>query len=197
MPPDIQSKILRAVEYQHFEKVGSNRTQYTDIRFIYATNRDLKKMTEQGTFLPDLLYRINTITIEIPPLRKRRGDIPLLLDHFRHLFARSGVPIAFSSDALEVLIAYRWTGNVRELMNLVENFSIKHPGQLITYDLLPDDIRSYRPAEPDQVESRVMEAEIIRRVLIECGWNQTKAADRLGMPRTTLSRKMKKYGLRK
>jgi transcriptional regulator with GAF, ATPase, and Fis domain/serine/threonine protein kinase len=197
MSLEVQAKILRAVEYQHFERVGSNRTLYTDIRFIYATNRDLKSMIAKGQFRPDLLYRINTITIEIPPLRQRRGDIPLLLGHFQRLFDESGQPVSFASDAMDALIEYSWPGNVRELMNLVERYSIVYPGSVISYGMLPKEIRDGSHDAPSQVGDQVQEAKTLRRALISCDWNQTRAAGKLGIPRTTLSRKMKTHGLRK
>lgn len=198
MPLEIQAKVLRAVEYQQFEKVGSNKTMHTDIRFIYATNRNLAEMVKNGQFRQDLFYRINTVTIEIPPLRERHDDILLLLDHFVALYSRSSRPPRFTPQAMEALVAYSWPGNVRELKNLAERCCIIYAGDTVDLASLPAEITSGGPTAGDDKRAfQTLEKEKIKRALIEHGWNQSRASSALGIPLTTLRRKIKKYKISK
>jgi transcriptional regulator with GAF, ATPase, and Fis domain len=198
MPLDIQSKILRVVEYQEFSKVGSNRNIYSDIRFIYATNKDLPQMVSEGRFRQDLYYRINRISIEIPPLRERPQDIMLLMSHFVKLFSRGRGSPQFSTDALEALLAYQWPGNIRELKNVVERCCILCAGQRVTRSELPPEIQKHTDgsAEAQKMVESAEKSEI-RRALEESGWNQSEAARRLKIPLSTFRRKLKKYNIRK
>lgn len=197
MPMEIQAKILRVLEYQEFEKVGSNRTISTDIRFVYATNKNLPELVASGEFREDLYYRINTITIEIPPLRERRDDIPLMLEYFVDLFAphREAAP-RFSVDALEKLAAYPWPGNVRELRNLVERACILHPGQLLKITDLPVEfLRRETGSKAGKNAAEAVEKARIRQALVEHGGNQAKAARSMRLPLTTFRRRIKKYNI--
>jgi Nif-specific regulatory protein len=194
MPLAVQAKVLRVLEYQQFERIGSNRTIHTDIRFVYATNKDLVKMMREGQFRDDLFYRINTVTIEIPPLRERREDIALLMDHFLRLFMADRYVPGCSEEALQQLIAYRWPGNVRELKNLMERLSIRHPGERLDIHMLPKEILEAKAdnRQSGEVANSLLLARI-REALMQSGWNQSLAARRLGMPLSTLRRRLKKY----
>ncbi|HUV31873.1 MAG TPA: sigma 54-interacting transcriptional regulator [Acidobacteriota bacterium] len=198
MPLEVQAKVLRVLEYQQFEKVGSNRPTYTDIRFIYATNKNLVKMVKAGTFREDLYYRINTIAIEIPPLRERPDDVPRLLEHFTRLMSAGRKPPRFSSTAVEALISYAWPGNVRELRNLVERCCILHPGATVSAATLPEDIQD-SGRKHGQRKGLVAAVEIakIREGLNRSNWNQSQAAKLLDIPLSTLRRKITKHGINK
>jgi transcriptional regulator with GAF, ATPase, and Fis domain/tetratricopeptide (TPR) repeat protein len=199
MPLEIQSKVLRVLEYQQFEKVGSNRTTTVDIRFIYATNKNLREMVVQGRFREDLYYRINKITIDIPPLRERCDDIPRLLDYFSHFFAPdvSRRPV-FSAEAINALMAYQWPGNVRELRNMIEKYCILNPGQRIDLAELPIEIGGCLSGNSRNDEtSRAIEKARIRELLNKNKWNMSKVARILKMPLSTLIRKIRKYGIRR
>jgi len=194
MPAEVQAKVLRAIEYQQFEKVGSVKNIHTDIRFIYATNRDLADLVKRGEFRQDLFYRINTITIEIPPLRERQADIPLLVEFFVSLFAAEGRAPGFSSKAMETLIAYPWPGNVRELKNVVERCCILYPGEKVSIPQLPREIQnSTGDGEAKEAAAMLTEKQRIRHALVKHGWNQSRASEDTGIPLSTLRRKIKKY----
>jgi Nif-specific regulatory protein len=197
MPIDLQAKVLRVLEYQEFEKVGSNRQIRVDIRFIYATNKDLVALIGQNKFREDLYHRINTISIQVLPLRDRPGDVPLLLDHYLNLFAKGGVRTQFTTDALDALVAYRWPGNARELRNLVERTCILYPGEKVDVSKLPLDTEKIQ-VSLSGVNSPAARAEIaaIRAALIRAKGNQAKASRDLGIPLSTLRRKIKKYHIR-
>jgi len=196
MPQAVQAKVLRVLEYQQFEKVGSTYPIHTDIRFVYATNKNLPELVARREFREDLLYRINTITIEIPPLRNRPGDIPLLIDHFVLIFSEGKAAPRFSTAAVEALTGHHWPGNVRELKNLIERYCILHPGSVITKEMLPPELKGPVITSPNHKKAlEVQEAERILKALVDCLWNQSKAAEVLGMPVSTLRRKMKKYGI--
>ena len=196
MPWDVQAKVLRVLEYQKFERIGSHRTIHTDVRFIYATNKDLVKMMREGLFREDLFYRINTVTIEIPPLRERREDVALLIDHFLRLFSSDRGSSGFSAQALERLIAYDWPGNVRELKNLMERLSIRYPGEYLDVAMLPREIQeaTVDSGQSGQIAHSLLLARI-REALVQSGWNQSQAARRLGLPLSTLRRRIKKYNI--
>ncbi len=195
MPLEVQSKILRVLEDQHFEKVGSNRTIVTDIRFIYATNKDLKALMKEGKFREDLYYRINTIIIQIPPLRDRRDDVPLLLEHFLAVFVPDAKkrPI-FSSSALEAMTMYAWPGNVRELKNLAEKYCLLYSGRVVDLIDLPPEFHERRDHGPEAKRSAEnIEKARIRQLLISTDWNQSEVSRITGIPLSTLRRKIKKY----
>ena len=196
LPLNIQAKVLRVLEYQEFEKVGSNKKIYTDIRFIYATNKNLKEMIKKNKFREDLYFRISTIVIDIPPLRDRVDDIPLLIDEFMKPYISSAnPPPIFLSEAKEAIVSYDWPGNVRELRNFVEHYCITHSGKAVEIRDLPKDIiNSLSLSDKRSAASQLLEKEKIRRALIANKGNISKTAIELGIPYSTLRRKIKKYG---
>jgi two-component system nitrogen regulation response regulator GlnG len=149
MSPLVQGKVLRLLQEQRFERVGGNETIETDVRLVAATNRDLEKMVEEGTFRADLLYRLNGVTIFIPPLRERAEDIPLLLQYFLNR-ARSDLKKmeieGISPEALELLQRYSWPGNVRELYSVVRQAVLKATGPVIVPEMLPPELLGKAPA---------------------------------------------------
>ncbi len=197
LPMKIQTKVLRVVEYQKFERVGSHITLQTDIRFIYATNKNLKELIAKDKFREDLYHRINTVVIEIPPLRERPDDIELLLNHF--IKNRSSVikpPPIFKPDTIRALVNYNWPGNVRELKNIVERYCILFSGK----EVLPKDLpREFFDAsqrfKADTKVSMVIEKSRILNALKANNWNISKTARELKIPPTTLRRRIKKYRL--
>ncbi len=193
MPIEIQAKVLRVVDDQTFEKVGSNNTISIDVRYIYATNKNLKVLIDEGKFREDLYYRINTIEIVVPPLRSRPEDIPELIDHFLASFIsdKSEYP-TFSEGSLFCMLSYKWPGNVRELRNLIERFCILFKGQEIKIENLPIAI-----AESDGADSELLLKAKIYELLQKYDWNQTKVAEILEIPLTTLRRKIRKFNLHK
>ncbi|MCX6835558.1 MAG: sigma 54-interacting transcriptional regulator [candidate division Zixibacteria bacterium] len=197
MPPDVQAKLLRAVEYQEFEKVGSNRTIHVDIRFICATNRDLEDMVKRDKFRHDLYYRINRVVIELPPLRERPDDVELLTEHFLQLFSAGKQRPRFDADVKHALACYEWPGNVRELRNFVERCCILYPGKLV--DTTTPEAAMLRSSGTCALDDCSPEQErlLIERTLRATKGNQTKAARILGISLSALRRRMKKFGLDK
>jgi DNA-binding NtrC family response regulator len=216
MPLLMQSKILRVLQEREVERVGGVGKQQVDVRIIAATNRPLEDMVKQGMFREDLYYRLNIISLHIPPLRERKEDIPLLLSHHLHDICRKyGLgPRRFSQDAVELLLAYDWPGNVRELVNTVEMLLSLTEDVVITAKDLPPRFHSnaaslgtIAPLSPaaggepakllHQVKERVMENErdMIIQVLAEVKGNKAAAARKLGIHRSTLYEKLKKFGL--
>jgi DNA-binding NtrC family response regulator len=193
-------KILRALEERAFERVGGQETIKVDTRLIAATNRNLKEMVAEGTFREDLYYRLHVVVIELPPLRARIGDIPLLLNHFLALFNEENDRSieGFSPDALDMLQAYDWPGNVRELRNVVEQMVVLSRGQRIGVRELPAHIRGAGvEAKGTLVEGGTleeMEKQAIVLALKAVGGNRTRAAEQLGISRRTLHRKILEYG---
>jgi len=211
LEPSLQVKILRALQEKKFEPVGSTKTVNMNVRVIAATNVDLEKAVEQGKFREDLYYRLNVIPIQIPALRERKTDIPLLLNHFLNQFNKNKAKIisGFTSEALQCLINYSWPGNIRELENLVERLSIlKGFGEVSPLDLpakyksaaacyaetgaidIPENGLDFNNAV-DQFENA-----LIMKALEKTGWNKNQAAILLRLNRTTLVEKMKKKGLK-
>lgn len=198
--PGMQHRLLRVLQERELTPVGAVRPVPIDVRVVAATNRDLKEEREAGRFRDDLYYRLNVVRIELPPLRERREDIPLLADAF---FRRVGrLPNAGCSPlALRILQAHRWPGNVRELFAALESAHIQADGRRIEAQHLPVEVRGGRG--PDalgderyrQEQSPQAERDTIVQALTESGGARTVAAERLGMSRTTLWRKMKHYGL--
>jgi len=207
MPLETQVKLLRVIESLTFERVGGTETLECDIRLVCATNRDLAGQMKTGAFRDDLYFRINVLSIKLPPLRDRREDIPLLVDHFVKLFARPESRIKrFSKTALQALAAYDWPGNVRELRNVVERLSITSPGEVVGPEDLPEVVRSAAGTEAaGRARSRVevkpgmtlreLEKEAIGAALEAEGGNKTQTAKSLGIGLKTLYRKIKEYGI--
>ena len=198
LPPHLQSKLLTALQSGRIFRVGSNPPVTVDIRLISATNRDLYKMVEQGAFREDLLYRINTIHIDLPPLRQRREDILPLAGEFLHRYAaRYAKHIdGFDAEAAREMEAYPWAGNIRELQHTVEKAVILCDGPMITPStLLLRPTEAPSPAESDVTTLDEMERSMIARAMERCGGNMTEVARQLGITRQTLYNKIKRYGL--
>jgi transcriptional regulator with PAS, ATPase and Fis domain len=202
MSPTIQVKLLRVLQEREFERVGGTRTIKVDVRVIAATNRDLPKAIQEGRFREDLFYRLNVIPIAISPLRERKEDIPLLINHIVQKLAtrtqRKGVEV--SPEAMDLLIDYAWPGNVRELENVLEFALVRTGGDTISPESLPPWMGEGRervegPKKPlaKIVEEREQE-EIVRK-LVQCQGKVSEAAKALGVGRTTLWRKRKRYRL--
>lgn len=198
MPPNVQVKVLRVLgDTQEFERVGSNHTITTDIRFVYATNRNLREMVKNGDFREDLFYRINNIVLEISPLRERKVDIPLLIDHYLKVHGKGKVKPKFSAAAIETLVEYAWPGNVRELSNIVERLGILFPGEIITPDMLPEEMRKAIPsARSLKAQREAEEAELMRVALVKHNRNISAAAREMKMPVNNFRRRMKKYNIK-
>jgi len=194
----VQVKILRVLEERAFERVGGQELISVDTRLIAATNRDLKELVAEGAFREDLFYRLYVVVITLPPLRERKGDIPLLLKHFLDEFAAENKReiSGFSPEALDLLSAYRWPGNVRELRNVVEQMVVLSRGGRIGVRELPAYIREVEtggtvPKDGSTLEE--LEKQAILEALDRMGGNRTKAAEQLGISRRTLHRKIAEY----
>jgi two-component system, NtrC family, nitrogen regulation response regulator NtrX len=200
-----QAKVLRSLEEQAFERVGGKDTIKVDVRVIAASNRDLPALIRDGRFREDLYYRLNVIPIEVPPLRTRKDDIPALVSHFVGQFCAANGKRAktLSTEALGYFLAYDWPGNVRELRNMVERLVIMAPGELIGVDDLPSPLRPKEPAAaPSEARDRTLrdardnfERAFILAELRSNDWNVTRTAERLGIERSHLYRKLKAYGI--
>jgi DNA-binding NtrC family response regulator len=203
----LQVKLLRVLQERQFEAVGSNKTQHVDTRVVLASNEDLDKVVESGRFRQDLYYRINVVTIHLPPLRERIGDIPLLAEHFLDRYRREARKdvTGFSQECLEYLQRYNWPGNVRELENVVERAVVLTKNRRIEVNDLPENLIEKAQAAPDdegvyrpQSLKRALEEpekHIIRKALEANNWNRQTTAQILEINRTTLYKKMKRYGL--
>ena len=201
--PNMQVKLLRVLQDLEFEQVGGTKTFTIDTRVILATNDDLGKGVAEGRFRQDLFYRINVINIELPPLRERISDIPLLARHFLDRMAReSGKQVqGFSEEAMHALQAYRWPGNVRELQNVIERAVLLGKGGIIGLADLPTGLAAAGPMALEPLEGRSLkqalanpERQIILDVLEAHQWNRMATAEALGINRTTLYKKMKTAG---
>ncbi len=199
-----QIKLLRFLETRSFERLGSVKPVNVDVRLVCATNRDLQKMVKEGKFREDLLYRLNVVTVALPPLRERKEDIPLLLSHYVQHFSRENnfPPVEFSEEALTALKEYSWPGNIRELRNFCENTVILKQGSRVTqYDLdgkFFDERSQGSPAPSNTLVSNPLSIEenekrLLRNALSQTGGNKSKAAELLGMSRRTLHRKLARW----
>ncbi len=193
-----QIKLLRVLQSQKFERLGGEHTLTVDIRILAATNKKLLEQVKAGQFREDLFYRLNVIPIQLPALRDRQNDIPLLANQFLKTFAdRQKKNIReFSSEAMRMLLNYRWPGNVRELENTIEHALVLAKGSLVEAVDLPPLFAE--PAVQASATPRTItdnEARLLKEVLEECNWNKTEAANRLGISRSTLYEKIKKYHL--
>ncbi|MFZ5812841.1 MAG: sigma-54-dependent transcriptional regulator [Thermodesulfobacteriota bacterium] len=208
MSPTTQAKLLRVIQEREIERVGGDRPIGVDVRIVAATNRDLKREVEEGRFREDLYYRLNVLVLSVPPLRDRRGDIPLLARHFLEKFARKNRKDIkeFSHGALEALVRYDWPGNVRELENAVERGVILAAGGYLTERELPPGVATILAAQPSPAAGQGtavpdlagqpledIEQRAILATLKETGGNKSEAARLLGITRATLHKKLKKY----
>lgn len=203
MSPALQVKLLRVIQEKEYEPLGSTSPRKTDVRIIAATNKDLSELVSEGKFREDLFYRLNVVKIELPPLSQRREDIPLLIEAFIQKFnAKMGKQITGLSDqALRILLTYDFPGNVRELENIIEHAFVLCKGNRIDLDCLPKEIIGSQEKLPSskpisgKTPFERAEAEVIERTLRKYNGNRIQAARELGIDRTTLWRKIKKYGL--
>jgi two-component system, NtrC family, response regulator len=210
MPPPLQVKLLRVLQEMEFERVGGTRTIEVDVRVLSASNRSMKEEVAEGHFREDLFYRLNVMNIEVPPLRDRVDDIPLLVKHFIDKFRDNEGKgnLELSPEAWKALYAYPWPGNVRELENVIERAVVLCSGEKIAVEDLPDyllepkgqeiDLNKIVPLDltlPEALEQ--MEEKLIRRAMEYSDQVQSKAADMLGISRHVMHYKMKKYGMLK
>ncbi len=221
---ETQAKLLRVIQEREFMRLGGTETIKVDVRIIAASNVNLLQMVREGRFREDLYHRLNVIAVDLPPLRERREDVPLLLDHFLAHFSRENdkPPRRFTPAALRALVDYSWPGNVRELENVVERAVVLSTQELMDVDLLPESVRSlevigglrlpvseFLPA-PAEAGSRgpggasppslfqileEFERRVITEMLARTGWNQTEAAERFQIPLSTLNQKIKRLGI--
>ncbi len=209
VPLSLQVKLLRFLQFGEFQRVGSNETRKVDVRLIAATNRNLREMIKEGTFREDFYYRLNVINIYVPPLRKRKEDIPLLIDHFIKKFAEENGKViqGISREAMDLLMKYDYPGNVRELENMIERAVVLARGEIIEKEDLPiqfhikngsnetlPPLDYYQGNFRQKVEA--FEKDLIMQALKEADYNQSKAARALGLSERNLRYKMNKYGLK-
>jgi transcriptional regulator with GAF, ATPase, and Fis domain len=212
LPLDTEIALLRVLQEREFERVGGNKTIRVDVRVIAATNRDLSAAVAAGKFRADLFYRLNVFPIQVPPLRDRREDVPLLVEHFLRVHARARNVVRTVDDkTMAVLQRYSWPGNVRELQNVLERWAIICGNEEISMDdswlprepgstadagagALPDaSPLSDEPLNlPEHIES--LERQLIHRTMVAVGGNQSEAARRLGLSRGALLARLRKYG---
>ena len=204
---ELQVRLLRVLQEKEFQRVGGNRSYKTDVRIIAATSRDLKKAVQSGHFRDDLFYRLNVVPIHIPPLRERREDIPLLLDHFFKEFAKDmdrSAPLV-APEVSSLLLDYSYQGNVRELTNIVERLLVICSNGKITCRDLPQEVREeavetqgstklLKELPNDGVPLQELEKELILKTLKMTSWNKTAAARMLGMTRRLLYLRLAQYG---
>ncbi|MCZ6682925.1 MAG: sigma 54-interacting transcriptional regulator [Planctomycetota bacterium] len=197
-----QVKLLRVLQEKEYVRVGGTKTLSTDVRIIAATNRNLPQAMKDGTFREDLYYRLNVFPIHMPPLRQRREDIPLLVEHFIGIaITELGCPKPeIGDEAMALLAGYNWPGNLRELQNVVERAVLLADGKPLDHSHLPKEIVGDEPMpERDRSESSLWgyEKAMIVKALHESGWNQSKAARNLGISRDNLRYRVKKFGIEK
>ncbi|WP_429886250.1 sigma-54-dependent transcriptional regulator [Geoalkalibacter halelectricus] len=203
LSPGLQAKLLRVLQQGEFIPVGATRAKRVDVRFVAATNKDLEDMVAAGTFREDLYYRLNVLTLQLPPLRERPEDVEILAHHFLERAAlrlgRSFEGIA--PDALEALRNYSWPGNVRELQNVIERGTILARGTVLTSEDLPLQLSRHRATEtfesagPEPVTLRDAERLQVAKILHRTNWNKSRAARMLDITRRTLDRKIQDYDL--
>ncbi|HMK65010.1 MAG TPA: sigma-54 dependent transcriptional regulator [Thermodesulfobacteriota bacterium] len=209
MSPSVQVTLLRVLQNREFERVGGNKTIKVDVRVITATNKDLAEEIKKGHFREDLYYRLNVVHIEVPPLRERKEDLPLLVRYFLERFAREmnkkEVPTP-APEVMDLLLAYEWPGNIRELENMIERAVILNPGSVIRIEDLPIREKDMEPSEvpiekliPPNARLNefldMVEKTMITQALARSGQVQAQAAELLGITRNLLFYKMKKYKL--
>jgi len=226
MPTSLQVKLLRVLAEREIDRIGSTKPTPIDIRVITATHRNLEESIKEGSFREDLFYRLNIIPINLPPLRERKTDIPLLADHFLKQFNRTTIPKTISDEAMQFLVNYSWPGNIRELANFIERMVVLSIGSAITPRDLPEKVlgdtskEKWQPLEADEEGNPAQilqqslrqsfhvgipeeginlkktveefEKELLLEALEKTGWVKNKAANLLGLNRTTLVEKLKK-----
>ena len=198
----IQVKLLRFLGERTFERVGSNKTLSADVRLVAATNKNLEELAKAGKFRDDLFFRLRVVEIELPPLRGRTGDIPLLAQSFLREFAKENGKAVndFTADALEALMNFSWPGNVRELRTAIEHAVVLSRGERISLRDLPPSVRGGAAGDAKWLPGKALtvkdaEKELIVRALKETDGNRTRAAQKIGMSRRTFHRKLHEYHL--
>jgi two-component system, NtrC family, response regulator AtoC len=198
----IQVKLLRFLGERTFERVGSNKTLSADVRLVAATNKNLEELVKAGKFREDLFFRLRVVEIELPPLRERAGDIPLLAQSFLREFAKeNGKPVNdFTADALEALMNFTWPGNVRELRTAIEHAVVLCRGDRVSLRDLPSSVRGGPASDARLLPGKDLtvkdaEKQLIVRALRETDGNRTRAAKKIGMSRRTFHRKLHEYHL--
>jgi PAS domain S-box-containing protein len=199
--PDLQVKLLRVLQDHQFEPLGTTKTETADVRIISATNKDLSEEMRNGNFREDLYYRVNVVRIELPPLRKRLEDVPILVRHFIDRFNRQQEKSieGISSEALSLLMAHHWPGNVREVENIIERAFIMCCTEQIGIEHLPEELiahrATHRQAPSMRAAHEMLDAQSIRAALERNSYNRLAAARDLGIHKSTLFRKIKKLGI--
>jgi two-component system, NtrC family, response regulator AtoC len=203
LSPRLQGKLLQFIEDRTFRRVGGTRDLSVDTRLITATNRDLEKDVEAGTFRADLFYRLRVVPIQLPPLRERVSDVPELAKHFADGFSRDlGKRVSrIAPEALDLLRRYAWPGNVRELRNVIERAVLLADGDSLTPDALPPEVRAPRRQEeatfdmgPNGLDIEALERTLLREALRRAEGNRTTAGRLLGLSRHQIRNRLKKYG---
>ncbi len=203
---ETQSKLLRVIQEREFMRLGGTENIKVDVRILAATNADLRKLVQENRFREDLFYRLNVITVPLPPLRERKEDIPQLVDHFLKKFSQENgrEGLAFSPEAMKMMMDYDWPGNVRELENAVERAVVLSSGPGLGPQLLPEQLSQdgshvARPFPLEELEGRTLfeilescERRIIVDMLARTHWSQTEAAERFRIPLSTLNQKIKR-----
>src|SRR4051794_40857576 len=203
---ETQAKILRVLQDRRFMHLGGIQEIQVDVRIIAATNVDLRQMVREGKFREDLFYRLNVITVELPPLRQRKEDIPLLVEFFLKKYAEENARSTprVTPEALRPLLTYSWPGNVRELENVIERAVVLSSGPDISVDLLPESLMgrgsslNLHDSAPDASLFEIVEdveRRIITDMLERCNWNQTEAAERFRVPLSTLNQKIRRLNI--
>lgn len=206
MSLSLQAKLLRVIQEREFERLGGTETIKVDVRIIAATNKDLENCIAEGTFREDLFYRLNVVDIYLPPLRERKDDIPVLVEHMIKLCNAEYKKqvTGFTDQAMKLLLEYDWPGNVRELKNVCERAVLMSTGPLLTVEDLPRNIRKssrrlhwLKGLSGDSFKEMIaeVEREIILQALEEHNWNRSAAAQALKMNRSSLYLKMKELGI--
>ena len=205
---ETQTKLLRVIQEREFMRLGGVDTIKVDARIIAATNVDLKGLMEQGTFREDLFYRLNVISVQLPPLRERKEDIPLLVDHFLKKFSQENdktfSPV--SPEIMRLMVQYDWPGNVRELENLIERAVVLSTSGELSQEVIAPEVRPASPihktngvpavdGKPLSVILDSFERDVILQMLESVNWSQTEAAERFGLPLSTLNSKVKRLGI--
>jgi len=189
LPKPVQVKLLRVLQDGTFERVGSEKSISVNVRIISATNKDLKKEVREGRFRDDLFYRINVVPIQLPPLRERKGDIPVLVEHFIQEAKHQGYEVSgLSHEAMALFVSYPWPGNVRELQSAVRFALIRSKGMTIQPEHLPLELRQWQSTMPQKGRFRKLDILAVREALERTGGNKAKAARLLGVGRATLYR---------
>ena len=201
MSLETQAKILRVIQEREFQRIGGSKTIKVDVRIIAATNQNLEEAIQEKSFRQDLYYRLNVLPIVIPPLRERKEDIPLLVEHFIRKYSAGRVK-KITDSAMRALMQYDWPGNVRELENVVQRMLIFAEGDRITASTLPGEIQHYIPMKmriegQGKLSLRDFERNLLLKSLKENHWNISRTAQALGVHRNTLHRKMKIFQITK